>query len=107
MKIGLGGDKSTSIPFPDENRPPLLSSPSIALIVDILMDVALLTVLSQVLAGILDHGLRFGTRLAGRWISARPFGATARPRDGRAYLASSHCDLRIMRAMNAKVIALL
>lgn len=75
-----------------------LSGPAIALIVNILMDVTLLTLLSQVMAGILEVGLALDNRIASRWIGARSFGATARPRDGRPFLASSHCDLRIIGA---------
>jgi hypothetical protein len=75
-----------------------LSGPAIALIVNILMDVTLLALLSQVMAGIFEVGLALDNRIASRWIGARSFGATARPRDGRPFLASSHCDLRIIGA---------
>jgi hypothetical protein len=79
-------------------QPHGLSGPAIALIVNILMDVTLLALLSQVMAGIFEVGLALDNRIASRWIGARSFGATARPRDGRPFLASSHCDLRIIGA---------
>jgi hypothetical protein len=74
------------------------------LIVDILMDVAVLALLPKILIGIFDDGLAFASRIAKRWISAGPLGATACRRDGRALLASSHRDLRNVRAGNAKLV---
>ena len=58
-----------------------LSGLSIALIVDILMNVALLALLSQILAGVFDDELACGTSIARGWISAGPLGATACRRD--------------------------
>jgi hypothetical protein len=62
----------------------------IALIVDVLMNVALLALLPQVLVGIFCHGLIFDVEPACVWIGPCPLGAAACRPNGRALFAIGH-----------------